>query len=68
MHTIDRLTDHLQNAWISIVVRDSTLVPVRAETTLRAGGDVVVLGGADVGDALATTFSGKAAERPPAAP
>lgn len=54
--TIGRLTDELGDAWISIVVRDSTLVPVRADTMLRAGDDVVVLGDHRQADAFSAAF------------
>jgi potassium/hydrogen antiporter len=55
--SIADLTDLTGDVWVSIVVRDSQLVPVRADTRLRAGDDVVVLAEPDLHDRLADTFS-----------
>jgi cell volume regulation protein A len=43
--------------WISLVVRDSQLVPVKADTRLRAGDLVVVLADADIPANVADLFS-----------
>ena len=55
--SIDQLAAEIGDAWVSIVVRESALVPVRSGTTLRAGDDVVVLGDADLDDILAAAFA-----------
>ena len=54
-----------EGAWVSLVIRDGTLIPVAGETTLQAGDDVLIL--ADPGEAptLARCFTTLAA---PAAP
>jgi cell volume regulation protein A len=41
--SIEELTDEAGEIWVSIIVRDSQLVPVSAETVLQPGDDVVVL-------------------------
>jgi len=40
---IDELHDLPEDAWISLVVRDNRLVPVRGDARLRAGDEVLVL-------------------------
>jgi cell volume regulation protein A len=40
---IDELHDLPEDAWISLVVRDNRLVPVRGDALLRAGDEVLVL-------------------------
>jgi potassium/hydrogen antiporter len=54
--TIADLTALNGDLWVSIVVRDGQLVPVRADTTLQAADDIVVLAEPDQGDLLADTF------------
>ena len=41
--TIDDLPDVPGQAWVSLVVRDSQLVPWCSDTGLRAGDDVLIL-------------------------
>ena len=41
--TVERLGDHLGDIWVSMVVRSSSLVPIRADTELRADDAVVIL-------------------------
>jgi cell volume regulation protein A len=52
--------------WISLVVRDSQLVPVRAHTRLQAGDLVVILAEADLPANLQELFakSGQANPHP----
>src|SRR6201996_4739556 len=52
-----------ENAWLSLVIRDGTLLTVASDTRLRAGDDVLVLADPDEGDALQRCFT-----VPPAAP
>jgi potassium/hydrogen antiporter len=40
--TVDEIADLVGNVWISMVVRDGALLPVRGDTQLRAG-DLVTL-------------------------
>jgi cell volume regulation protein A len=58
--TVDEVADGVGEVWISIVVRDSALLPIRGTTRLQAGDDVVVLADADVHDSLTTAFSATA--------
>jgi cell volume regulation protein A len=55
--SIEELTEAIGEIWVSIIVRDSQLVPVSAETILRAGDDVVVLAEAELGDRLRELFA-----------
>ena len=62
--TIDELAELAElpgDAWVSFVVRTGQLVPVRSETKLRAGDDVLVLADPALHDELTTVF-----ERPSA--
>jgi cell volume regulation protein A len=54
--TIDQLADEVGDVWVSIVVRESALLRISADTTLRAGDDVVVLADADLHDDLESAF------------
>jgi len=54
--TIDELGDLVGDVWISIVVRDSNLVPVRAEATLAARDDVVILADPELVPTLTEVF------------
>jgi potassium/hydrogen antiporter len=54
--TIEDLGDRAGDIWVSIVVRTSGLVPVRAETELQAGDEVVILADPELRDALAALF------------
>jgi potassium/hydrogen antiporter len=55
--TIENMGEHAGDIWVSIVVRASGLVPVRAETRLQAGDDVVILADPELGDTIATLFT-----------
>jgi potassium/hydrogen antiporter len=54
--TIEDLGDRAGDIWVSIVVRASGLVPVRAETELQAGDEVVILADPVLRHILATLF------------
>jgi cell volume regulation protein A len=54
--TIEVLGEHAGDIWVSIVVRSSGLVPVRADTELRAGDDVVILAEPELRHALRALF------------
>ena len=54
--TIEDLGDRAGDIWVSIVVRASGLVPVRAETELQADDEVVVLADPELRDTLAALF------------
>ena len=57
--TIDDLTDLPGDAWVSFVVRDGQLVPIKGDTRLRAGDDVLVLAPPELGEKLITAFEGR---------
>jgi cell volume regulation protein A len=46
-----------QDAWISLIIRDGRLVPVRPDTVLRAGDEVVVLSADPAAAGLSTLFT-----------
>ena len=54
--TIETLGDHAGDIWVSIVVRSSSLIPVRADTILRAGDVVVIMAEMDLGMTLDELF------------
>jgi cell volume regulation protein A len=54
--TIEGLDNRVGDIWVSIVVRTSGLVPVRAETELMAGDDVVILADPELSDTLTDLF------------
>lgn len=54
--TVESLCDHIGDIWVSIVVRASGLIPVRADTELRAGDDIVILAEPELTDRLDTYF------------
>jgi cell volume regulation protein A len=54
--TIADLSDLPGDAWVSFIVRDGRLVPIKAGTTLRAGDDVLVLADVDLGEKLTSAF------------
>ena len=56
--TIADLSDLPGDAWVSFIVRDGRLVPIKAGTTLRAGDDVLVLADVDLGEKLTSAFEG----------
>jgi potassium/hydrogen antiporter len=55
--TVEQVADVAGDIWISLVVRDSQLVPVRAHTRLQAGDLVVILAEADVPADVAGLFT-----------
>jgi potassium/hydrogen antiporter len=55
-HRIEDLAALPEDAWISIVVRDNRLLPVRGDSRLQAGDEVLVIADGDVRDALTATF------------
>jgi cell volume regulation protein A len=59
--TIGDLAGLPGNAWVSFIARDGRLVPIRGDTKLRPGEDVLVLARPDLAEKLVTAF-----ERPPA--
>lgn len=54
--TIEGLGDRAGDIWVSIVVRATGLVPVRGDTELRAGDEVVVLADPELHDTLVELF------------
>jgi cell volume regulation protein A len=54
--TIEALGDHAGDIWVSIVVRATGLVPVRGNTELEAGDEVVILADPELHDTLAELF------------
>ena len=61
-HRIDELHDLPEDAWISLVVRDNRLLPVRGSSTLQAGDEVLVLADPDLHEQLMATFGDPAAQ------
>jgi potassium/hydrogen antiporter len=57
-HTIGDLAGLPGDAWVSFVVRDGQLVPIRPGTRLRAGDDVLVLADHSLRDQLTRAFEG----------
>ena len=60
--TIDDLADLPDDAWVSFIVRDGQLVPIKGDTTLRAADDVLVLAPPDRRAKLITAFEGRPAD------
>jgi cell volume regulation protein A len=56
--TISDLTDLPGDAWVSFIVRDGRLLPIKTSTTLQAGDDVLVLADVDLGEKLTSAFEG----------
>jgi cell volume regulation protein A len=54
--TIEALDNLPDDAWISLVVRSGSLVPVRGGTTLRSGDEVLVLADPARREELAALF------------
>ena len=54
--TIEALGDLAGDIWVSIVVRATGLVPVRGDTELQAGDEVVVLADPELRDTLVALF------------
>jgi cell volume regulation protein A len=59
--TVDDLGGFPGDAWVSFVVRDGQLVPIRGDTRLRAGDDVLVLAHPGLRERLITAFEGPSA-------
>jgi potassium/hydrogen antiporter len=57
---IEELATLGEDAWISFVVRDHRLLPVRGETQLRAGDEVLVVASPDRHEAITALFTGRA--------
>jgi cell volume regulation protein A len=49
-----------EDAWISFVVRDHRLLPVRGERQLQAGDEVLVIAPPDQHDTITALFTGPA--------
>jgi cell volume regulation protein A len=45
-----------ENAWVSLVIRNGTLLPVASDTTLLAGDDVLILAEPDEASSLENCF------------
>ncbi len=58
--TVDGLADSVGDIWVSIVVRGSSLVPVRSTTELRADDAVVILAEPELTDRLHELFGSAA--------
>jgi len=56
--TVESLSDQAGDIWVSIVVRESGLVAVRADTELQAGDEVVVLAEPEFVEQLSGLFRG----------
>ncbi|MDQ1742174.1 MAG: potassium/hydrogen antiporter [Pseudonocardiales bacterium] len=56
-HRIAELDGLPEDAWISLVVREDRLLPVRGDSTLQAGDEVLVLADAGLHDVLQATFA-----------
>ncbi len=54
---IDELAELPSAAWISLVVRDNQLLPVRGDSTLLAGDELLILAAAGLRERLLATFS-----------
>jgi cell volume regulation protein A len=57
-HRIAELDTLPEDAWISLVVRDNRLLPVRGGSRLQAGDEVLVLADPGLHDRLVATFAG----------
>jgi len=55
--SVDALAEEAGSVWFSIVVRERQLVPVRGETRLQAGDEVVALADPDTQPVLTALFS-----------
>jgi cell volume regulation protein A len=62
--TIEEVADRLGDVWVSLVVRDKKLIPVRPDTALAAGDYVMLLADPDLEDALRSTFGEVGADGP----
>jgi cell volume regulation protein A len=60
--TVDELAGLPGGAWVSFIVRDGQLVPVKGGTRLRPGDDVLVLADPGLHDKLTRAFTGPSAQ------
>jgi cell volume regulation protein A len=60
--TVDELSDLPGEAWVSFIVRDGQLVPVKADTRLEPGDNVLVQADPDLHRKLTKAFGGPAAQ------
>jgi potassium/hydrogen antiporter len=58
-HTIGEIAGLPGDAWVSFVVRDGQLVPIKDDVRLRPGDDVLVLADPGLRDELVTAFEGR---------
>jgi cell volume regulation protein A len=56
-----------EDVWISLVIRDGQLIPVRGSTSLRAGDEIVALTDPERTHDLAPVFTGRQSPRDPGA-
>lgn len=64
--SLAELADLSDEVWVSFAIRDGELLPVRGDTRLRAGDEILALAPPDLGSQLAAVFTGPDPE-PPAA-
>jgi cell volume regulation protein A len=55
--TVEEVAEQASNIWISIVVRDGQLLPVRGDTRLRAGDMVTLLTDGDIPERVTEMFT-----------
>jgi len=55
--TVEEVAELASNIWISIVVRDGRLLPVRGDTRLQAGDMVTLLGDGDIPEQVTEMFT-----------
>ncbi|MCW2933749.1 MAG: cvrA [Actinomycetia bacterium] len=60
--TIDELAGLPGQAWVSFIVRDGQLLPIKAGTKLQPGDDVLVLADPGLHDKLVKAFAGPSAQ------
>ncbi|MGH3218504.1 MAG: cation:proton antiporter [Streptosporangiaceae bacterium] len=65
--TVGEITGLPGDAWVSFVVRDGQLVPIRDDTRLQAGDEVLVLAEPGLRSKLVTAFEGHLPHRRPTA-
>ena len=56
-HTVEEVAELASNIWISIVVRDGMLLPVRGDTRLRADDTVTLLTDGDIPERVTEMFT-----------
>ena len=55
--TVEEVAELASNIWVSIVVRDGLLLPVRGDTRLRAGDMVTLLIDEDIPERVTAMFT-----------